>query len=72
MCILMFNQILLEISSLGFAGKTIKTFEQFLGELHLDGEGITSKSQEQAIRTSYYIYCRGSKKWMDLDLMTDM
>ena len=31
-----FNLIFLEISSIGFPGKTIKTFEKYLKELHLD------------------------------------
>ena len=35
-----FNLILLEISTMGFAGKTIKTFSKFLKELELDDERI--------------------------------
>ena len=35
-----FNLILLEISTMGFAGKTIKTFSKILKELELDYESI--------------------------------
>ena len=65
-----FNLILLEISTLGFAGKTIKTFRKFLKELKLDDEKIINKFQEVAVRTSYFIYCRRRKDWTDLELMS--
>ena len=58
-----FNLILLEISTLGFVGKTIKTFSKFLKELKLDDEKIINKCQEVAVRTSYFIYCRRRKEW---------
>ena len=38
-----FTLILLEFSSLGFAGKMIKTFSKFLKELKLDDERIINK-----------------------------
>ena len=48
-----FSLILLEISTLGFAGKTIETFNKFSKELKLDDERVINKCQEVAIRTSY-------------------
>ena len=48
-----FSFILLEISTLGFAGKTIETFNKFSKELKLDDERVINKCQEVAIRTSY-------------------
>ena len=65
-----FNLILLEISSLGFAGKTIKTFNKFLKELKLDVERIINKCQEVAICTLHYIYCWRRKQWTDPELMS--
>ena len=47
-----FNLILLEISTLNFAGKMIKTFGKFLKELKLYDERIINKCQVVAIRTS--------------------
>ena len=48
-----FSLILLEISTLGFAEKTIETFHKFSKELKLDDERVINKCQEVAIRTSY-------------------
>ena len=48
-----FSLILLEISTPGFAGKTIETFNKFSKELKLDDERVINKCQEVAIRTSY-------------------
>ena len=65
-----FNLIPLEISTLGFAGKNIKTFRKFLKELKLDVERIINKCQEVAIRISYHIYCQRRKEWTDRELMS--
>ena len=54
-----FNLILLEISTLGFAGKTIKTFSKCI-----------NKFQEVAICKSYYIHCRRRKEWTDPEPMS--
>ena len=48
-----FSLILLEISTLGFAEKTIETFNKFSKELKLDDERVINKCQEVAIHTSY-------------------
>ena len=40
----------------GFVGKTIKTFSKFSKELKLDVERIIKECQDEAIRTSHYIY----------------
>ena len=64
--------IFLEISSLDFAGKMVKTFSKFLKELKLDDERIIDKYQEDqevAVRTSYYIYYRRRKDWTDSELV---
>ena len=60
--------IFLEISSLDFAGKMVKTFSKFLKELKLDDERIINKCQEVVICTSYYIYSRRRKEWTDTKL----
>ena len=65
-----FNLILVEISTLGFAGKMIKTYSKCLKELKRGDERIINKCQEVAIRTSYYIYCRRRKEWTDPELMS--
>ena len=65
-----FNLILLEISTLGFIGKTIKTFSQFLKELKLDDGKIINKCQKAAVRTSYFIYCQRRKEWTDPEPMS--
>ena len=53
-----FKLILLEISSIGFTGSSMKTFETYLNGINLDSVRIIKKCQEVAIRASYYIYCR--------------
>ena len=65
-----FNLILLEISTLGFAGKTIKTFSKFLKELKVDDKRTINKCQEVAIRTLFDIYCRRRKECTDPELMS--
>ena len=65
-----FNLILVEISTLNFAGKMIKTYSKCLKELKRGDERIINKCQEVAIRTSYYIYCRRRKEWTDPELMS--
>ena len=64
-----FSLILLEISTLGFAGKMIKTFSKCLKELKLHDERIINKCQEVAICTSYYIDCRRRKEFTDPELV---
>ena len=53
-----FNLILLEISPSGFTGST-KSFEQ--SQKDLDAKRIIPKSQEVALRASYFIFCRRNK-----------
>ena len=60
-----FKLVLLEISSLGFTGSSIKACETYLDGKSLDSVRIIKKCQEVAIRVSYYIYCRRNKKWPD-------
>ena len=63
-----FKLVLLEISSLGFTGSSIKAFETYLNGKSLDSVRIIKKCQEVAIRVSYYIYCRRNKKWPDPEI----
>ena len=64
------NLVLLEISNLGFAAETIKTFSKFFKELKLVVERIINKCQEVDIRTLNCIYCRRRKAWTDPELMS--
>ena len=66
-----FKQILLEISSLGFTGSSIKTFETYLDGKNLDSVRIITKCEEVALRASCYIYCRRNKIWSDPELISD-
>ena len=65
-----FKLILLEMSSLGFTGSSIKSFETYLNGKNLDSVRIIKKYQEVAIRASYYIYCRRNKIWPDPELIS--
>ena len=51
-----FELILLEITSLGFVTKDVKTMKSFLKTLNINAEYVIRKLQEVAVRCSYYIF----------------
>ena len=56
-----FQLIFLEVTSLGFVTKNIKTFRNFLKSININERYLIEKLQEVAIRCSYFIYCRRKK-----------
>ena len=56
-----FQLIFLEVTSLGFVTKNIKTFRNFLKSININERYLIEKLPEVAIRYSYLIYCPGNK-----------
>ena len=65
-----FQLIFLEVTSLGFVTKNIKTFRNFLKSININERYLIEKLQEVAIRCSYLIYCRRNKNWNELNLIS--
>ena len=65
-----FQLIFLEVTSLGFVTKNIKTFRNFLKSININERYLIEKLQEVAIRYSYLIYCRGNKNWSEPNLIS--
>ena len=61
-----FQLIFLEVTSLGFVTKTIKTFRNFLKSININERYLIEKLQEKAIRCSYFIYCCRNKNGTSL------
>ena len=57
-----FQLIFLEMTSLGFVTKNIKTFRNFLRSININERYLIEKLQEVVIRCLYFIYCRRIKK----------
>ena len=62
-----FDLILVEVSTLGFMSKNIKSFIDVLRKVNCDTTRCLSKCCEVAIRCSFYIYCRRDKPWTNPD-----
>lgn len=60
--------ILLEITSLGFVGKSSKEFSTFLKQNNININ--MNKLCEVSLRCSYYIYCRRNKSWTQPELLS--
>ena len=65
-----FQLIFLEVTSLGFVTKNIKTFRNFLKSININERYLIEKLQEVAIRCSYFIYCRRNKNWNEPNLIS--
>ena len=65
-----FQLIFLEVTSLGFVTKNIKTFRNFLKSININERYLIEKLPEVAIRYSYLIYCRGNKNWNEPNLIS--
>ena len=65
-----FQLIFLEVTSLGFVTKNIKTFRNFLKSININERYLIEKLQEVAIRYSYLIYCGGNKNWNEPNLIS--
>ena len=65
-----FQLIFLEVTSLGFVTKNVKTFRNFLKSINVNGRYLIEKLQEVAIRCSYLIYCRKNKNWNEPNLIS--
>ena len=65
-----FQLIFLEVTSLGFVTKNIKTFRNFLKSININERYLIEKLQEVAIRCSYLIYCRRNKNWNEPNLIS--
>ena len=65
-----FQLIFLEVTSLGFVTKNIKTFRNFLKSLNINERYLIEKLQEAAIRCSYLTYCRRNKNWNEPNLIS--
>ena len=62
-----FQLIFLEVTSLGFVTRNIKTF---LKSININERYVIEKLQEVAIRCSYLIYCRRNKNWNEPNLIS--
>ena len=56
-----FQLIFLEVTSLGFVTRNIKTFRNFLKSININERYVIEKLLEVAIRCSYFIYCHRNK-----------
>ena len=65
-----FQLIFLEVTSLGFVTKNIKTFRNFLKSININERYLIEKLQEVAIRCSYLIYCSRNKNWNEPNLIS--
>ena len=65
-----FQLIFLEVTSLGFVTKNIKTFRNFLKSTNINERYLIEKLQEVAIRCSYLIYCSRNKNWNEPNLIS--
>ena len=65
-----FQLIFLEVTSLGFVTRNIKTFRNFLKSININERYLIEKLQEVAIRCSYFIYCRRNKNWNEPNLIS--
>ena len=65
-----FQFIFLEVTSLGFVTKYIKTFRNFLKSVNINERYLIEKIQEVAIRCSYLIYCRSNRNWNEPNLLS--
>ena len=65
-----FQLIFLEVTSLCFVTKHIKTFKNFLKFININERYLIEKLQEVAIRCSYVIYCRRNKNWSEPNLIS--
>ena len=65
-----FRLIFLEVTSLGFVTKNIKTFRNFLKSININERYLIEKLQEVAIRCSFFIYCRRNKNWSEPNLIS--
>ena len=65
-----FQLIFLEVTSLGFVTRNIKTFRNFLKSININERYLIEKLQEVAIRCSYLIYCSRNKNWNEPNLIS--
>ena len=65
-----FQLIFLEVTSLGFVIKNIKTFRNFLKYININERYLIEKLQEVAIRCLYFIYCHRNKNWNEPNLVS--
>ena len=65
-----FQLIFLEVTSLAFVTKNIKTFRKFLKSININERYLMEKLQEVAVRCSYFIYCRRNKNWSEPNLIS--
>ena len=64
-----FQLIFLEVTSLGFVTKNIKTFRNFLKSININERYLMENLQEVAIRCSYFLYCHRNKNWNEPNLI---
>ena len=65
-----FQLIFLEVTSLGFVTRNIKTFRNFPKSININEKYVIEKLQEVAIRCSYFIYCHRNKNWNEPNLIS--
>ena len=62
--------IFLEVISLGFVTKNIKSFRNFPKSININERYLIEKLHKVAIRCSYFIYCRRNKNWNEPNLIS--
>ena len=65
-----FQLMFLEVTSLGFVTKNIKTSRHFFKSININERHLIGKLQEVAIRCSYLIYCQRNKNWNEPNLIS--
>ena len=65
-----FQLIFLEVTSLGFVTKNIKTFRNFLKSININERYLIEKLQEAAIRCLHLIYCHRNENWSEPNLVS--